>query len=1228
MGAVTLRLVAGLFSLLLASPLMAQTATTASMSGRITDAQGSVVPGATVTLTDRATTQARTGVSDPQGRYAFFTLPPGVYDLSATLEGFKTATVTGIVVEATRPVVQDVGLELGGLAEQVTVSATSETLVIKRDSSVGNTIERERLMLLPNLTRDAANLLALQPGATSTGFVTGARTDQATYSVDGIDVSDNVIGTTFRTAVPTPAESIEEFRMTVANPNVSFGRSSGAQVSFVTKRGTNSFHGSVYGYTQDENWNATSWDTNRLGLPKPPLEDNRFGGSLGGPIVKGKTFFFGLYEGRRDRGSSSVTRLVPTASLKQGLLQFRDAGGGVQTINPRTFDPRGLGANPLILQMLSLYPEPNDFTAGDGLNTAGFTFDYATPTDDNQGIFRLDHSFSSDWRLDASMNVADRKRRDQSQVDIVNRLAVRPFPTKGTAVSVGLVGVLSSTLTNEFRVGYVKDDRAVGAIDPAPQVPGLNIAVDLAGTFLGEPVDVGTQNARRQAFPLETYQVINNLTWLKGSHTLQGGFNLRFMHEEDFRNDKVIGSISTPVAQVSALQFSPIPASQRPSFIAAADVQRYNQLYAALLGQVDSSAYMATRDGNLQPNPIGTGLITESDLSAYEFYAADTWQVSPTFTLNYGLTYNWQTPPTEKEGRQTLLTFRDTGDLVDPKRYLADKRAAAERGEIYNPALAYIPIRESGRSHAFDVDWTNVSPRISAAWTPSFTSGWTNRLFGDGKSVIRGGYSLLYDRSTTVQTITIPTLGVGFAQTLSANSPRNAAGQPFRVGVDGQIPVPVNTAAQSPIVPNLGFGETLSFVVDPNITVPRSHTASLTLQRELRGNLVLELGYIGRYGRNLYQSLNLNQVPYMFRDNISGQTFAQAFDALAAQLRANPGGAAGVTPQPWFENLLPGLGPSGSRTRALASIGTADIINGNLSNLFLFVMDQVAARSFDNLQVLELFMRTSIGRSNYNGFFTTVRKRFSNGLAFDANYTWSKSLDQVGAVQNSASLLPNSFDPDSDYGPSFDDVTHIFNSNWVYDLPLGSGRWWGGWYTAGIFRAQGGFPLTLVQGTQVFGGSALLGFNSGALPTGDLPDASVNDGVSGSGGIGTNSDRARNGTGLNLFQDPEGVYNGVRRLRLSEDTQTGRGPIRGLGFWQLDLSLGKSTRIAGDTRLTISVDAINVLNHVNFADPTTLVASTTSLQQQTNFGVITNQRINTVQNILPRRVQLGVRFDF
>ena len=238
--------------------------------------------------------------------------------------------------------------------------------MIKRDSSVGNTIERQRLLLLPNLTRDASTLLAAAAGHDRNGFVTGARTDQSTYSVDGIDVSDNVIGTTFRTAVPTPAESIEEFRMTVANPNATFGRSSGAQVSYVTKRGTNSFDGSVYTYLQDETWNATPWDTNRLNQPKPPLEDNRFGGSFGGPLIQARRSSSGSTKPGAIEDRPTSPGLVPTASLKQGILQFRDAGGTVQTINPRDFDPRGVGANPLILQMLALYPAPNDFTRATG----------------------------------------------------------------------------------------------------------------------------------------------------------------------------------------------------------------------------------------------------------------------------------------------------------------------------------------------------------------------------------------------------------------------------------------------------------------------------------------------------------------------------------------------------------------------------------------------------------------------------------------------------------------------------------------------------------------------------------------------------------------------------------------------------------------------------------------------------------------------------------------------
>ena len=166
-------------------------------------------------------------------------------------------------------------------------------------------------------------------------------------------------------------------------------------------------------------------------------------------------------------------------------------------------------------------------------------------------------------------------------------------------------------------------------------------------------------------------------------------------------------------------------------------------------------------------------------------------------------------------------------------------------------------------------------------------------------------------------------------------------------------------------------------------------------------------------------------------------------------------------------------------------------------------------------------------------------------------------------------------------------------------------------------------PLSIVQGSQIWGGSQNFGVNSGAIPTGDIPNASVNGGVAGSGGIGTGG--TTNPTGLNIFRDPQAVYNSVRRLSLSSDTRSARGVFRGLGFWQLDLSLGKSTRIAGDVRLTVSVDAINALNKVNFADP---VTTSISLQNTANFGVITTQRVIALQNIFPRRLQIGARVDF
>ncbi|HZB46943.1 MAG TPA: carboxypeptidase regulatory-like domain-containing protein, partial [Pyrinomonadaceae bacterium] len=935
-----------LLLLCLASQTLAQTATTATITGLVTDAQGAAVAGASATLTDKATGQERTVVTDAEGKYAFSNLNAGTYDLKITATGFGPKTFADIKADVTKTITQDVALEIGAVTEQVVVTAGEQALLLDQDATIGNTIESRRITTLPNINRDVTELLALQPGIAPTGEATGARSDQSTLALDGIDVTDQNLGQAFRSVIPTPNDAIEEFRVSTSNPNATFGRSSGAQAVFVTKRGGNDWHGSFYEYHRNSALNANTWHNNRTGVPRAFLIDNRFGGSVSGPVLKDRTFFFLLLEGRRSVSSTTATRLVPTATLKQGLLRFRDATGAVQTIDPQTFDPRGLGASPAVLQLLNLFPAPNDPSQGDGLNTAGLTRNIPTSQNSELGILRVDHAFNDRWNFDGSFKAFREIQTlagNATQVDIANGRTTAISPQRPRSLSLGLTGVLASNITNEVRVGWVHDRLENNREAPQPQVPGANIALDLAGALLDEPVDVDTQRTRTQARTMNTYQFIDNLTWTKNAHTIQAGFNMRHINSFDLRVDKVVGSIATPVAALGSVANNVIPAAQRPAFLAAGDVARYNQLYAALLGQVETITYLSTRNGELQPNAIGTPLITNSTLNAYEFYGADNWRVTPTLTVSYGVMYSWQKPPIEDEGKQTVAVFQGTNELIDPKDYLRQKFDAAARGEIFNPDIAYIPINEANRSGVFDVDWSNISPRISVAWSPSRSGGILGRLLGQGETVLRGGYSLLYDRQNTVQTITIPTLGVGFAQTVAINNALNASGQRFRAGVDGPLPLPAPTSATSPIIPAKPFGETLSFVVDPFSTVPRSHTINFTVQRSLPGRMVLEVGYAGRLGRNLYQSLNLNQVPYNFKDNASGQTFAEAFDALAAQIRGGTAASA-VTAQPWFENLLVNLAPeNGSRTRALAARQTANIINGNLNNLFVGAIDVFAA---------------------------------------------------------------------------------------------------------------------------------------------------------------------------------------------------------------------------------------------------------------------------------------------
>jgi hypothetical protein len=1186
-----------------------------TISGTVTDPQGAVIPGATVTLVEPATTVQRRIQSNEVGQFVFANVLPGSYDIRAEAAGFQTAIAAGLKLEVGTALVQDITLRIGSVTTKIEVAASGERPLERTDSSLGSVIRMEMVRRLPNLVRDAGQLLAQQPGVTPLGEITGARRDQSTFLLDGVDVSDNYSGsgaTGFRAVIPLPVESIQEFRAIVANPSASFGRGAGAQVVVQTRRGTNVLHGSGYWYHRNDGLNANSWEGNRLGQPRPSESDHRFGVTAGGPIRRDRTFFFTHYEGRRRREPTRVVRIVPTESLRAGLLRFRDGQDNIQTIDPRSFDPRGLGASPAILQFLQRYPAGNDVSQGDGLNTTGFSTVLPTPIHDRFGLLRVDHELSNRWRFEGSARLSDSTQVSATQVDLINRLPVSRQVTRPHHVAAAATTILTPRLTNQFQFGWTRDS-VVDERQRPVAIPPFNVALDLAGSMMDEPVDVSTFRASGQGVKADYYRLSDHLHWHRGKHQIQSGFTLRAIESSSFRDDRTLAASTTPVATLSAGQFNRILPSQRPSFLQQSDIAGYDSLYSSLLGIVEGVSMSGALDGDLRALPPGTPLSTTHNLRAWELYLQDTWRLRPSVTLNFGISYGLQTAPVEREGKQTIAIYTDDGGFVLPQDYLRRKLEGAREGRVFNPQLAFQPVKNAGRETVFDADRNNWSPRVSAMWNPVFAGGLLAKLLGPGKSVVRGGYGLLFDRTNAVLITLVPSLSVGFSQSLQLN-PINAQGQNHRVIVDGPIAIPIVASVVAPIVPR---DELISVSIDPDLRTPRHHVVDFTIQREMGGGIVLELAYVGRMGRGLYQAVNLNNSPYMFLDPRSGQTFAQAYDALAAELRAGVP-AENVSLQPWFENFLPGQG-----TRTLAASQRANIITGNISALFQFGLDELVAAPFNNRQVRDLLFVTYLGRSNYDALIATLTKRTSHGLHFDVSYTLSHSLDQVGVPQAFGQRLPNSFFPDTDYGPSLFDRRHVISARWIYDVPGLQRRpgWYGrllrDWSFSGIVSASSGIPLGVTQSTQAYGGGLIgqpfLSTGTAAIPLRPLDYPNRAHRSVGSGGVGVT---AAAGSGLNYFADPQAALENFRHIQLASDTRSGRGVLRSFPSWNLDVALGKTLYANGRLKASCNVDVFNLFNHPIFAPPSL------NLSQRATFGVI-NAQMNS-----PRRIQAGVRVEW
>ncbi|MBP1597740.1 MAG: Cna domain protein, partial [Acidobacteria bacterium] len=1130
-----------------APPLQAQTASTGTVLGMVKDPSGAIVPGAGVELIDTATQLVRTTVTNEAGRYTFTAVRPGTYSVTAAASGFQKAVIPSLAVEISKSYTIDFQLKIGQSTEQVVVTASAGAELQTLDATVGDTLGGLMLELLPSIDRNVTSLLLLQPSATPVegegtrssrygGQVAGAQSDQNVYVLDGGNITSGVSGNsdywnnfngTSEGAIPTPSESIREFRVGTTNQMASFSGAGGSQVMLVTKSGTDQYHGSVYDYLQNDNLNSNSWQRNRLNQVRPETRDNRFGASLGGPLPwlhdRMATYFFFNYEGRRRRDYTQVTRTVPTDTLKQGILRFRDGTGNIISYNLKTSsqcgsagnlpcDPRGIGLNPAINEMWSSYMPPgNDTSTGDGLNTIGFSSPVSLPNNSDFAVLRLDHSITQNWAFTGSYRYYTEQRTESRQTDIGGFVSGNE---KGKAVSTavipreprylvfGLTGAFTPMVTTETNFSYLRDYWYWQTDSARPQISGIAAALSLPNDMTPTNLTIG--NIRRREWNGHHYTLSENMAWVKGVHLLQFGGSYRRNAIKFWRDDQQ-SALTVPMYFIASGSGINIPATNRPpacsgavttNCLPSAQVSTWNSLYTAVLGMTDRAVQVGTRDGSLNANPIGTPPMVDKHYPEFSLYLNDSWKVTPTLTLNLGLNWSADLPQTEVDGKESLGYYL-TGELIDPEDYFARRKLNNEAGGVYNPAIGWQLINSTDRKYPYDPVWTNFAPRVSVAWNPSFTDGFLGRLFGDKKTVVRTGFARLYDRLNGVHKVINPIQVYGFSQALLCLGPSingsclgTSGVNPitdFRIGIDGNSIDLLRffpETAPSPMVPGVsGFpganqaAANDSLQMTPNYRPATHNSFTLSLQRELPGRSILEIGYIHRDTSGLTTGLSLNQVPYFMRQG--GQSFAEAFDAMALALSAGQT----VAPQPFLETILAGssycAAPNASCTAGVLARFSGNVRSYQYANLFnsiqtSFVTGPATARATQVLGTLNYF--ADVGASSYDGGFISVKTRGWKGLSMNANFTYAHALDNGVVNQDIDNFVTNSYDLGYTWDNSLFDRRFVFNLMSAYTLPArtGAGAFnyiFQGWSVSPIFSWYSGLPLRVAGGGQELNGA-------------------------------------------------------------------------------------------------------------------------------------------------------------
>lgn len=1142
-------------------------AQTASVAGTVTDSTGAVVPGAEITARNTATNESHTATSSGAGAYAVTNLPVGPYQITVKKEGFKEFTVADVELTVAQSLTINPKLIAGAATEEVTVRADRAPDVDQETAQLSNLVDSKQMASLPLITRNPYQLVLLSPGTSQTDSgtggisVNGARDRNNNFMLDGVDNNDTSVPGGFSSVLSANPDSTEEFRVITDNFNAEFGRNTGAIIDVVTKSGTNALHGDAYYFGR---WNgfggARDWFNPGSGpdaAPMNPYKRHQFGFSVGGPIIKDKTFFFFNEEWDRFHTSLTDQATVPTQEFLNGQFNYTYAdNGGVSHTIPIDLTPTGannaygIPFDPTMQKVFALYPVVPAVDSPDGI--AGNIF---FPTTSKQTTYnpvaKIDHRINDHESLNLRYGYNHFFDPNPGFSDILPGFGAYENKDISQGLTAQLTSIFSNNLINSFKFGwnhiyaaFYLSKATIAALDSAEGEDSYGNGWDFTlDPFTSLESTLG--GADSQARKTGTISYSDGLTWVHGSHTFKFGFDFRDVGESSY--DNFTSRRQLGMATLLTYNYDPGIVAGEPSNYSATD----------LVDAADAYYGLVIHDGENQFFNK-TGARQGSDYKNYrqhefDWYGQDSWKVRPNLTLNLGLRYQLNTVPYETGGNASNL-------LQDPGSYATGQ------------AVTFSLVGPGSGNQLYQPDYRDIEPRFGFSWDP----------YKDGKTSIRGGFGIFHDR----------TFGNAFGNARS-NPPFQAQYSSYPVETinnafgTGAFPGQIPTQTPSASVPD-GSAES-AVIFDPHFPNASSNNWNLDFQRELPGNNVMDIAYVGAMGVHVW-----------------------------GQRDGNP-------PDPTLVSQLLAFCVPGNplNTGFATASGQCDQTTVSGSSLYVGATDygNLPFNAVNNNALVQPDYQMNEFNSIYHGLQTKFSHRMSHGLQIQAAYTWSHSLDNsvdpLTPAVGSRTFPRNSRDLRQSYGNSDYDIRHVGVVNYVWELPFGHGKSYlnnglvgkvmEGLEFDGIFTAQTGHPFN-VRGSA---DTQRTGVNAWGYQVGDPFGSGAACGLTPPPGVKV------------YFTNPCAFINPP----WGDKSNNARNAWYGPGFWDWDITAAKKMTLTERVKAELRFESYNILNHPHYVNPG-YTSATNNLIGTGQFGVITGTALQPDSTTTARQVQMALKLIF